>query len=131
MDLDHSVELATQLADQLIGVDRTEWKKWTEYLQRVGNLDRALLLAQQLGQKQMLRPGPQEAYRKIGEVIKRHKSTLAKLPMTDLYQVLGFVRWRLIGRLGTPLEGRLKTADTGKVQRGVKRVSDRERKRAR
>jgi hypothetical protein len=131
MHTDQAVELATQLGDQLIDVDRNEWKKWTEYFKRDGDLDRALSLAQRLSQSPMLRDMPRLAYRKINDVIKKHKPILVKLSEDDIHQLLGFVRWRLIGRLGMPLEGRLKTEDVGKGQREVKRISDGKRKRGR
>jgi hypothetical protein len=131
MHTDQAVELATQLADQLVDVDRNEWKKWTEYFKRDGDLERALSLAQRLSQSPMLRDMPRLAYRKINDVIKKHKATLTKLSEDDIHQLLGFVGWRLIGRLGIPLEGRLKTEDTGRGQRGVKRISDGKRRRGR
>jgi len=131
MHTDQAVELATQLGDQLIDVDRNEWKKWTEYFKRDGDLDRALSLAQRLGQSLMLRPGQQSAYRKIGDVIKKHKPALTKLSMDDLHQVFGFISWRLVGRLGTPLEGRLRTGDFANQAKGTRQTSGRKAKRGR
>jgi hypothetical protein len=108
MNTDENVELAIQLSEQLLDVDRNEWKKWIEYLKRHGNLDNALFLSQQLSQSPMLRAMPQHAYIKINQVIKKHRSTLIKLSPEDMHQLFGFVSWSLFGRLSTPLEGRLK-----------------------
>jgi hypothetical protein len=131
MEIDDYVALAIRLGEQLKDVDRNEWKKWAEYVQREGSLERALLLAQQLSQSPMLRSLPRQAYRKIGEVIRQHKSTLTRLPTADLYQVLGFIGWHLVGRLGLPLEGRLRIEDAAKVHKGTSQAPNRKRQRAR
>jgi hypothetical protein len=131
MSTDDYVGLATELGDQLARIDRNEWKKWTEYLARHGDLERALSLAQQLSQSSMLRDRPRNAYREICEVIRKHKLTLARLSPADLHQVLGFVGWRLVGRLGMPLEGALSMADSAKVRKGARQMLSGKRQRDR
>lgn len=114
MDVEKKIEIAESLAKDLIGVERTEWNKWVEYLKYRKRLEHTLTLAKLLSDSSMLRDRPQRSYRTIFHVMNRRRLQLEQLLMDDLTEILGFVSYILMGRLSKPLKGILKEFDKRK-----------------
>ena len=100
MTTDKKVELAQQIAGQLIGVTPSEWSKWCSYAARNG-LKRALQLAKYLQNSPSLRPGPKQSYQSISQVMRRFQGNLRSLPQDEFAEVLGYAKRWLFARRGT------------------------------
>ncbi|MFA0768662.1 MAG: hypothetical protein ACO2PL_11275 [Armatimonadota bacterium] len=93
MTTDEKVELAQQMAGQLVGVVPSEWRKWCSYASRKG-LRRALQLARCLQHSPSLRLGQRQSYQSIAKVIASFQVDLANLSQDDFLEVLGYAtRW--------------------------------------
>jgi hypothetical protein len=108
MTTDEKITLAEVLANELIGVERTEFEKWVEYIKAKQSLDRALKLANYLSSTPMLRSRPRRSYRRIYSVIVRRKDQLLRLSINDLLEIFGYVERVLIGKFAKPISGALK-----------------------
>ena len=103
MTTDRKVEIARQIADQLIGITPSEWGKWCSYAQRNG-LKKALMFARTLKNSPSLRPGPRQSYKTITDVMRAFQEQLEPLSPQDLAEVLGYVRRWLFARRETSHE---------------------------
>jgi len=99
MDTDVKIKLAEDVANQLTGVDRNEFKKWIEYLKVSGDTNKAMRLAELLSRSQMLRERPQRSYALISSL---KLDNLMKAPLNERLEVLGYASRILEGMLGRP-----------------------------
>ncbi|MDW8221328.1 MAG: hypothetical protein RMJ82_00070 [Gemmatales bacterium] len=91
MTPDEKVTLAEKIAKSLIDVSRNEWQKWVNYFAQTGKLERAVQLAQSLGNSIWLRPDPKRSAQTIASVIgKQYASQLKKLPPDELEELFGY-----------------------------------------
>jgi hypothetical protein len=96
MDTDEKIRMAKRLAEEFTGVDHNELSKWTEYLKRY-NIDKGITLANYLSMSPMLRPLPRGGYNRICAIMDRKRAEFENIEHKDLIELLGYVRWRLIG----------------------------------
>lgn len=95
MTTDEKVELAQKIAEKLVGINLSEWSKWSSYAQEKG-LKKAIQLADVMQHSVSLRSKPKESYRIITQAIRSCQKELESLLPDELAEILGYVRQALV-----------------------------------
>ncbi|MFQ6120962.1 MAG: hypothetical protein ACE5KE_13895 [Methanosarcinales archaeon] len=117
MDTDKKIKKAEELVEELVGVDRNEFKKWVNYLESKGDLNKGLKLAKLLSTTPMLRGMPQRTYGTIYKVMSKRKNEFMQINFSESLEILGYAERIFIGNLSKSLKGYLKGVRVGKKRR--------------
>lgn len=112
MDTDEKITIAKELKEEFTGIDRNEFSKWIGYLTK-HDIKRSLDYACYLSMSPMLRTLPKESYKKICTILNKKKYGFEKIEHSELIDIVGYVRWLLIGETVT-LRGAFKKAKVTK-----------------
>lgn len=99
MDVEQLIQLAVRLTNDLKGVSRNEWRRWTDLSEKYNwekdRWEKGMMLARKIASDAGVRGNIKEANGRIAAAVEKNRISLNNLSKKESSIVFGYVSWML------------------------------------